>query len=99
MESNWFHTALRSSIDILCQPRAIMMLEKFVEWWLAWANEVLREILPQCHFVHHKTNMLCPDANPGRRGGKPVNNRLSCGTATINGDLMRFQGYNWRTFP
>jgi hypothetical protein len=25
----------------------------------------------------------CPDANPGRRGGKPATNRLSYGTATL----------------
>jgi hypothetical protein len=31
--------------------------------------------------VHHKPHILCPDANPGRRGGKPATNRLSCGTA------------------
>jgi hypothetical protein len=24
-----------------------------------------------------------PDANPGHRGGKPVTNRLSCGTAKL----------------
>jgi hypothetical protein len=26
-------------------------------------------------------HMLCPDANPGRRDGKPATNRLSYGTA------------------
>jgi hypothetical protein len=31
--------------------------------------------------VNHKHHMLCPDANPGRRGGKPATNRLSYGTA------------------
>jgi hypothetical protein len=25
--------------------------------------------------------LVCPDSNPGRRGGKPANNRLSYGTA------------------
>jgi hypothetical protein len=55
-----------------------MMMEKLVEW-LAGETEVLGENLPQCHFVHHKSHMLYPDA--GLRGGKPATNRLSYGTA------------------
>jgi hypothetical protein len=31
-------------------------------------DRILGENLPQCRFVHHKPHMLCPDANPGRRG-------------------------------
>jgi hypothetical protein len=57
-----------------------MKMEKLVEW-LAGETEVLGENLPQRHFVHHKSYMLCPDANPGRRGGKPETTRLSYGTA------------------
>jgi hypothetical protein len=30
-----------------------------------------------------QTPTCCPDANPGRRGGKPATNRLSYGTATF----------------
>jgi hypothetical protein len=30
-----------------------------------------------------QTHMLCPDANPGRRGGTPATNRMSYGTAII----------------
>jgi hypothetical protein len=46
--------------------------------------EVLGENLPQCDFVHHKPCMLCPEANPDRRGGKPATNRLSYGTASAH---------------
>jgi hypothetical protein len=56
------------------------MMEKLVEW-LAGETEAFGENLPQCRFVHHKPHMLCPDANQGRRGGKPATNRLSYGTA------------------
>jgi hypothetical protein len=47
---------------------------------LAGEIEVLEENMHQCHFVHHKPHMLCPDANPGRHGGKTTN-RFSYGTA------------------
>jgi hypothetical protein len=49
--------------------------------WLAGETEILGENLPQCRFVHHKPHMLCPDANPCRRGGKPAINRLNYGKA------------------
>jgi hypothetical protein len=81
VESNWVHSALRPPIGLLCQPRVIMMMEKLVEWWLAGETEVHGENLPQCRFVHHKPQILCPDANQGRRCGKPATNRLSYGAA------------------
>jgi hypothetical protein len=75
----WVHSALRPLIGLLCQPRAIMLMEKLVEC-LAGETEVLGENLPQCRFV--PTNpTCCPDANPGLRDGKPATNRLSYGTA------------------
>jgi hypothetical protein len=36
-----------------------MNIEQSVEWELLTEAEVLREILPQCHFVHHKSHMTC----------------------------------------
>jgi hypothetical protein len=50
---------------LLCQPRVIMIMEKWVEW-LAGETEVLGENLPQCRFVHHKPHML-----PVRELGTP----------------------------
>jgi hypothetical protein len=57
VESNWVHSALRTLLGLLCQPRVIMMIEKLVEC-LARGTEVLGRNLPQCRFVHHKPHML-----------------------------------------
>jgi hypothetical protein len=49
--------------------------------WLAGETEVLGENIPQRNFVHHKSHLPDPGANPGCRGGKPATNRLSYGAA------------------
>jgi hypothetical protein len=55
-----------------------MMLEKLVEWMvLTGETEVLGENLPRRYFVHHKSHLPHPGANPARRGGKPATNRFS----------------------
>jgi hypothetical protein len=97
VESNWVHSALRPPIGLSCQPRVIMMMEKLVEWLLAEENEVLGGNLPQCGFVHHKSHMNWPSANPDRRGGKPATNRLSYGTATIQPVASRYADYSLPT--
>jgi hypothetical protein len=61
----------------------MMMMEQLVEWMaLAGETEVLGENLPRRHFVHHKSHLSDPGANPGHRGGKPATNRFSYGAAS-----------------
>jgi hypothetical protein len=67
-------------VGLLCQPRVIMMMEKLVEW-LVGEIEVLGKTCPSATLS--TTNpTCCPDANPGRRDGKPATNRFSYGTAS-----------------
>jgi hypothetical protein len=72
VECNLVHPARRPPIVLLYLPRVIMRMDNLMEWWLAGETEVLGENLPQCHFVHHRTYMTWPVANPDRRGGKPA---------------------------
>jgi hypothetical protein len=51
-----------------------------------------------------QTPHACPDANPGRRGGKPATNRLSYGTSINitptmerNLSILRVSGFSQRT--
>jgi hypothetical protein len=60
---------------------------------LAGETAVLGENLPPFRFVHHKPHTL-PDANPGRRGGKPATNRLSYGKAMLKEMVPPL----WQTF-
>jgi hypothetical protein len=42
-----------------------MSVEQLVERELAGETEVLRKILPQCRFVHHKSHMTSPGLEHG----------------------------------
>jgi hypothetical protein len=66
VESKWVHSARRPLNGLLYLPRVIMMMENLVEWRLAGVTEVLRENLPQRHFVHHKSNLTRPGFEPGQ---------------------------------
>jgi hypothetical protein len=51
-------------------------VEQSVQWELAGETEVLGEKLPQCHFVRHKSHMICLGSNSSRRDGKLVRPEL-----------------------
>jgi hypothetical protein len=59
-----------------------MSVEQSVEWEFAGETEVLKKTFPSATLS--TTNPTWPDlgSNPGRRDGKPVTNRVSCGTAS-----------------
>jgi hypothetical protein len=79
VESNWVHSALRP-------PMAYCTSPGWLWWWRNWWNDwqgkpkYSKKTCPSAALS--TTNpTFCPDANPGRRGGKPASNRLSYGTA------------------
>jgi hypothetical protein len=78
-----------ATTGLLYLPRVIARMEKLVEWTvLVGETELLGENLPGRHFVHHKSPLPDPGANPSHRGGKPATNRFSHGAASVLNKLL-----------
>jgi hypothetical protein len=73
-ESTWYVGHQRRVIYIM------MSVEQSVEWELAGETEVVKENLPQCHFVHQKSRVTWP----GLRTRATAIGSLSYGTATTD---------------
>jgi hypothetical protein len=71
-----------------------MSMEHLVEWELAGETEVLAETCPSATLSTRKSTWPDLGSNPGRRGGKPVTNRLSYDTATISPNLLMILSCN-----
>jgi hypothetical protein len=49
---------VQSVVGLAYQPQMMMSVEQLVEWELAGRTEILRENLPQCHFVDYKSHTI-----------------------------------------
>jgi hypothetical protein len=70
VESNWVHSALEPLIGLLCYPQ-------WLWWWRGWWNDwqgkskYSEKTCPSAA-LSTRNPTCCPNANPGRRGGKPT---------------------------
>jgi hypothetical protein len=67
----------------------MVIVEKLMEWRLAGGTEVLRENLPQRHFVHPKSHMTRPRLEPGLPQWEPWGGRHLDHLWSLPGDLNR----------
>jgi hypothetical protein len=89
VESNWVHSARRPPMAYCASP-----------WWLWWSRNLWNDWQGKpkysektCPSAALSTTIptCCPDANPGRRGGKPATNRLNYGKADFKLSKKNFQ--------
>jgi hypothetical protein len=79
VESIWVYSALLPPIAYCASPGWLWWWRN---WWNDWQGKPKYSEKTCLSAVLSTTNpTCCPDANPGRRGGKPASNRLSCVTA------------------
>jgi hypothetical protein len=84
----WVHSARRRLIVLLYLLRVTVRMEYLVEWSWQGKPMYLGKTCPNATLS--TTNPTWSDqgsnpGNPGRRGGKPAANRLSCGEAVAQG--------------
>jgi hypothetical protein len=71
----------------------LMNMEQLVEWELTGETEVLGEILPQFHFVHHKSHMSWPEIERVQSYG------VLCYDKAVSSVVLRYvMFYSWSTF-
>jgi hypothetical protein len=70
----------------------IVMMEKLVEWLAGKPKYSEKKTCPNAA-LSTRNSTCCPDANPGRRGGKPATNRLSYGTEFANKENRMYPPY------
>jgi hypothetical protein len=95
VESNLVHLALRPPMAYCASPGWLWWWRNL---WNDWQGK-LKYSEKTCPSAALSTRnpTCCPDANPGRPGGKPASNRLSYGTAS-GGRIMleaEWGGMNW----
>jgi hypothetical protein len=75
------HSALRPPMAYCASPGWLWWWRN---WWNDWQGKPKYSEKTCLSAALSTTNpTCCPNANPGRRGGKPTTNRLSYGTASI----------------